>query len=140
MPVMLLVQAVQDMGQVKQIGQKEQKYLKIQLTLEILGIIFAIIPFLDELTPEIAGVSAVIRFVDVAGNTGLAVQGIVANPESAGLEILGALGGVGFRNEDDFATLAAARRDITEESLAKVGTSFKKLEDGLQGVVRTCRA
>ena len=41
------------MANVKAVGEKEEAAKKKALILEVLGIVFAFIPFLDDLTPEI---------------------------------------------------------------------------------------
>ncbi|CAM6003085.1 unnamed protein product [Sphagnum balticum] len=129
------------MNEVKTVGEKEEKELKQQLTWEILGIIFAFIPFLNELTPEIEGLDLVLSFIDVGANTALGIQDIVANPESAPMEIFGLLTAGGARDEDDFASMAATRRDITEDDIGKIGTTFKKLDTKLQGIItKACKA
>lgn len=55
MPVFMIVQGVNSMAQVKAIGEQEAREKKINLILEILGIVFAFVPFLDAIAPEIEG-------------------------------------------------------------------------------------
>jgi glucan 1,3-beta-glucosidase len=55
MPVFLLVQAVQAMQSAKEQAEAEKKEEDTDLILEILGIVFAFIPFLDDITPAIEG-------------------------------------------------------------------------------------
>lgn len=55
MPVFLMVQAVQSMQSAKQQAEEEKKEEDTALILEILGIVFAFIPFLDDITPAIEG-------------------------------------------------------------------------------------
>lgn len=141
MPVFIIIQAVNDMNEVKTIGKKEEKEMQLELTLEILGIIFAFIPFLDELTPEIEGLDLVLSAVDVAGNVALGIQSIIADPESAPMEILGLLTAGGTRDEDEFASMANTRRGISDNDIAKIGTSFKTLDKDLQNIVsKVCKA
>ncbi|PYH44839.1 uncharacterized protein BP01DRAFT_57673 [Aspergillus saccharolyticus JOP 1030-1] len=49
----MLQQAIASMASVKAIGEKQAKEDKIKLVLEILGIAFAFLPFLDDLTHEL---------------------------------------------------------------------------------------
>jgi len=65
----------------------------------------------------------------------LAIQGILADPSSAGLEILGVLTGFAAKGEDDFEKLAANRRDISSDDKEKIGPSFQKFDTQLQGIV-----
>jgi len=141
MPVFLITQAISDMNEVKTVGEKEEKELQVQLTLEILGIIFALIPFLGELTPEIEGLDLVLSVVDAAGNTALAIQGIVADPMSAPMEIFGLLTAGGTRDEDEFSEMSATRKGISEDDIGKIGTTFQKLDGQLQSIVsKVCKA
>ena len=103
----------------------------MQFTLKILSIVFAFIPFLGELTPKIEGLDLVLSFVDVRVNTALAIQDIVSSPESAPMGDFGLLTVAGTRDEDDFAEMAATQRDISEDDIGKIGTTFKKLDDEL---------
>ena len=91
------------MPEVKDIGADATKEAKIALALEILGIVFAFIPFVDEVTPEFLPiVEGTFDFLTIGGNVGLEVQSIISNPTSAPMDILGALIGAGVRDEEDF--------------------------------------
>lgn len=73
----------------------------------------------------------------MAGNSALAIQGIIADPESAPMEILGALGGGVEKNEDDIATLAAARRSqVTADDIKKIGAKFEDLDTKMQSMIK----
>lgn len=78
MPVFLISQAIEAMATAKSLGEQEKIKLqkeKVALILEILGIVFAFIPFLDELvTPELEIADGVFNIVADVGNVGLAVQ------------------------------------------------------------------
>lgn len=131
LPVLIIVQGVNSMAQVKAIGEDEAREKKKNLILEILGILFAFIPFVDVLLPEVEGLEAIIAIVDVAGNAALTIQDIVAHPLSAPMDILGLLTLGGTRYEDDFASMAAKRRGISASDLTKIGTGFKAVDDKL---------
>jgi glucan 1,3-beta-glucosidase len=79
--------------------------------------------------------------VSAIGNVGLAVQGIIADPTSAPMEILGVLAGGGARSEKEFEDLAAARRnDISDADRAAIGSGFKSADDEFQELVtRACK-
>jgi len=76
----MIVQQYNNMAEVKTVSKAKAKELKIQLTLEILGTVFAFIPFLENFTPKIEGLDAILQIVDVANNTALAIQGIISDP------------------------------------------------------------
>jgi glucan 1,3-beta-glucosidase len=140
MPVFMIQQAIAAMATVKQIGENEAKQKKIDLILEILGIAFIFIPFLDDLAPELEALDGAFATIGAAGNVALGIQGIVANPSSAPMEILGLLTGPGIRTEDDFAKMAAARRSLTEDELANIGADFKKTDSEFQDTIKpSCR-
>jgi glucan 1,3-beta-glucosidase len=140
MPVFLIVQAIQSMAEVKEVGDKEAAEKKRALILEILGIVFALIPFLDDLTPAIEGLDGVLGSIAAAGNAASAIQGIIADPSSAPMEILGALTAGGVRDEEDFADMAAARRAISSDDLTKIGATFEKMDSDFHAIIkRDCK-
>jgi glucan 1,3-beta-glucosidase len=140
MPVFLIVQAIQSMAEVKEVGEKEAAEKKTALILEILGIVFAFIPFLDDLTPAIEGLDGVLGIIAAAGNTALAIQGIIADPSSAPMEILGALTAGGARDAKEFEEMAAARRAISSNDLTKIGATFEKMDSDFQAIIkRDCK-
>jgi glucan 1,3-beta-glucosidase len=98
--------------------------------------VFAFIPFVDELLPEIAGLEAVMAIVDLVGNLALAIVDIVAHPTSAPMDIMGLLTLGGTKYEDDFASMASKRRAIGGNDLAKIGSDFKLADDKLQKVIK----
>ncbi|KAI0120607.1 hypothetical protein BJ170DRAFT_600500 [Xylariales sp. AK1849] len=57
MPVFLLVQAVQAMQSAKEQAEAEKTEEDTHLALEILGIIFAFIPFFDDIAPAVEGLN-----------------------------------------------------------------------------------
>ncbi|EON98175.1 hypothetical protein UCRPA7_6324 [Phaeoacremonium minimum UCRPA7] len=141
MPVLLMVQAVQSMQSAKEEAEKEKKEEQKELILEILGIVFAFIPFLDDIAPAIEGLDIAMEIFDVAGNAALAIQGIVAHPEEAPMEILGALGAGVDKNEEDIAALAKARRGISSDDIGKIGAKFQNLDKQMQDMIKAkaCR-
>jgi glucan 1,3-beta-glucosidase len=136
MPVFMISQAVQAMGSVKDIGEQQKKEDQLKLVLLILGIVFTLIPFLDEVGPFLGIADGVFEIAAAAGNIGLAIQGIVNDPSSAPMEILSALTLGKSRTTEDFAGLAAAKRALTSEDLSSIGTSFKAAEDKLANTLK----
>jgi glucan 1,3-beta-glucosidase len=140
MPVFMIQNAIASMATVKEIGDQEAAEKKRDLILEILGVVFIFIPFLDDLTPELEALDGVFQTVAAAGNVALGIQSIVSNPASAPMEILGLLGGAGVRTEDEFASMAAARRSLSEDDLESLGSDFEKSDTELQKSIRpSCR-
>lgn len=140
MPVFMLQQAITSMASVKAIGEKQAKEDKIKLVLEILGIAFAFIPFLDDITPELELLDGAFETIAATGNVALGIQSIVSDPTSAPMVLLGLLGGGGLRDEDDFTKAAAARRAVTEDDLESIGKDFKAEQDKFDGLTEPkCR-
>ncbi|RDW56742.1 pectin lyase fold factor [Coleophoma cylindrospora] len=140
MPVFMIQQAVIAMASVKAIGEQEAKQKKIDLILEILGIAFIFIPFLDDLAPELEALDGVFETIATVGNVALGVQSIISDPTSAPMEILGLLTGSGVRTEEDFATMAAARRSLSDQDVTDIGANFKKADTEFQDTVKpSCR-
>jgi glucan 1,3-beta-glucosidase len=131
MPVFMVSQAIQSMNSVKDIAKTEKKEDQIKLVVMILGIIFSFIPFLDSAGPAIGLADGTFEMVAAAGNIGLAIQGIVAYPSSAPMELLSALTLGKTKTTEDFAGLAAARRAISDDDLTKIGPDVKAAEDTL---------
>ncbi|PYH85075.1 exo-1,3-beta-D-glucanase [Aspergillus uvarum CBS 121591] len=140
MPVLMLQQAIASMASVKAIGEKQAKEDKIKLVLEILGIAFAFLPFLDDLTPELELLDGAFETVAATGNVALGIQSIVSDPTSAPMVLLGLIGGGGLRDADDFSAAAAARRAVTEDDLESIGKDFKAEQDKFDGITEPkCR-
>ena len=136
MPVFLIEQALQAMANVELVGEKEAKEKKTALILEILGIIFAFLPFLDEIGPSLELADGAFEIIAAAGNIALAIQGIVADPSSAPMEILSALTLGKLKSTEDYAALAAAKRAITEDELSDI---VRSSEDEMEATLtQTC--
>jgi hypothetical protein len=138
-PVFMAQQAVSAMTAAKQLAQTYAKEQKIQLILEILGAVFAFLPFLDDIAPEIEALSGVldgVSAVAVAGNVGLKIQSIIADPSSAPIEILSFLAGGAGRDTDEVAVMAAKRRALTEDEIGQIGDDFKENNDEFENTVK----
>ncbi|GLA11528.1 hypothetical protein AnigIFM62618_005494 [Aspergillus niger] len=140
MPVLMLQQAIASMASVKAIGEKQAKEDKIKLVLEILGIAFAFVPFLDDITPELEVLDGAFETVAATGNVALGIQSIVSDPSSAPMVLLDLIAGGGLRDEDDFSKAAAARRAVTEDDLESIGKDYKAEQDKFDDITKPkCR-
>ncbi len=74
LPVFMIQQAVNSMATVKNLGEQQAKEDKIRLILEILGIVFAFLPFVDEFTPALGVLDGVFETVSLVGNVALDIQ------------------------------------------------------------------
>ncbi|KAI9645912.1 hypothetical protein NHQ30_005349 [Ciborinia camelliae] len=140
MPVFMISQAVNAMASAKAIGEKAAKEEKVELILEILGIAFVFVPFLDDFTPELEALDGVFETLSQVGNAALTIQGIVADPASAPMDILGLLTGPGTRDEEDFSNMAATRRAMTDDEITDIGADFKTSDKEFQDIIKpSCR-
>ncbi|CAK7568439.1 MAG: hypothetical protein SEPTF4163_006429 [Sporothrix epigloea] len=138
-PVLLIKQAVESMAVVKTVGEKQAKSDKIRLILEILGIVFAILPFVDDILPALEVVGGAFAVVATAGNVALDIQGIISDPSSAPmilLDLVGGKSGSELTDGDDFAKVAAAARAVKENDLAAIGADFKAEVDKFNSITK----
>lgn len=146
MPVSLAVQAVEGMKQVTIIGEEAQEEEKKQLILEILGIVFLIIPFAGEAVGAEASLllrslGRVISLIGATGNAGLTFYDIATDPLAAPMQILGLLlgaaGGFG-RTTEDMTKMSKLRRSMDKAQLGKLGKIFKRNDDAVQKIAKSC--
>ncbi|PTB38652.1 hypothetical protein M441DRAFT_49043 [Trichoderma asperellum CBS 433.97] len=140
MPVFMIQQAINSMANAKSLGQQQEKRDRINLILEILGVVFIFVPFLDDITPELEVFDGIFSTVAAAGNVVLTIQAIIADPTSAPMQLLGLLTAGGTRDEGDSTKMASTRRGISEDDLGKIGSFYKEADDDFQDVIRqSCR-
>ena len=135
MPVFMINQAVNAMATVKQIGENAAREEKIALVLEVLGFVFAFLPLVDEVLPELEFLDGMVELITTVGNTALTIDDIINNPTSAPMAILGLIAGPGARNEENYAAIAATRRAMTEDELTAVGKDFEEDDSEFQGII-----
>ncbi|KAK8044972.1 exo-1-3-beta-D-glucanase [Apiospora rasikravindrae] len=142
-PVFNIVQAIAQMADAKKTGKEikadMEKKNKMNLILEILGIVFAFVPFLDEIAPEMESLTLVLDLVTLGVNTGITIADIIQDPQTAPMEIMMALTGGFVRNEKKMETLATARRAATKD-MGKIGKTFDHLDKDFQSMLSKHRA
>lgn len=97
------------------------------------------------LTAGLAGLARTIAIAGELGNTALALYSTVKDPDSAIVNILGMLIGVGSiarveRTGEGLGDVAKLRRGMTAEMVATLGSVFKNNDDKLQSIIRVCRS
>lgn len=146
MPVLQLNQAISSMSDIKEIGEKAKEEAKKHLILEILGIIFMVIPFIGEaLGPLVGGAAAVSRIallIGEAGNGALTVVDIVEDPASAPFAIMGLIAGAGVgrgtkAREAALGEASKARKLLKDSDLAKFPQLFKDQDALIQRIARS---
>lgn len=140
----MIIQAIENMQQVKDIGEDEEEAERKALIIEIISIVLIFVPFVGEAVATVEGladIARIIALIGAAGNTGLGILDIVNDPSSAPSEILGILlGAEDFRTPKGFSRMGRARRAMGPDDVAKVGTLFKSNSDKLDGIIKACKS
>ncbi|KAL4982540.1 glycosyl hydrolase family 71-domain-containing protein [Aspergillus falconensis] len=139
LPVFMLVQAVESMEQVKQLGKEEKEYEEKELIMKILTAVLVVVPFAGEIIGEIAGLAWVVEaaiVVDVLGNAAMGVYDVVKNKGSPAMAVLDLLlGASGGRTGKNYSNAALKRREMGAEDVSKFGDVFKRHDDALRRVI-----
>ncbi|KAJ6032219.1 glycoside hydrolase [Penicillium herquei] len=152
MPVFMLMQAVEDMAEVKSLGTTEKKIeaeeakRKKDFILMIVSVVLMFVPMVGEEVAAAAGLATVARTVAVAGelaNGALAVYDTVSDPSSAVTNIIGMLFGVGniakvTRDGEGLASVAKLRAAMKESEIESFGTIFTTNDSKLQSILKIC--
>lgn len=85
----MITRAISAMARVKSVGEKYAKQVKIQEALVILDLVFAFIPLLNELGPDLGITEGFFNIIAEVGNVALVIQGITADPYSALMYMMG---------------------------------------------------
>ncbi|OGM43096.1 hypothetical protein ABOM_008232 [Aspergillus bombycis] len=145
MPVFMLLQAVDSMATVKQIGEEEKEHeeeAKRNLILIILSAVLLILPFAAEVVGAVTGIAWIAdaaTIADVSASIALAGYDIVKDPKSAPMELLNILFAGSGRTAKNFSKAADVRRGIKVGELAKFGSVFKEHDEALQSLIRFCK-
>jgi chitinase len=147
MPVLQLTEAINSMSQIKEIGEKAKEEAKKSLVLEILSIIFMVIPFVGEaLGPLVGSATSVARIgllIGEAGNGVLTVAEIIEDPTSAPFAIMGLIAGAGIggggklSKADALADASKARSALKGSDLAKFPQGFRDQDALVQKVIKS---
>lgn len=142
-PVFMIQSAMESMASAKDVGEKEEEREQLQLLFEILGAIFAIIPFLDAATPALELADGFFLMVSVLGQEVLTGVEISQNPDQTAslifdflLDVAGGRGVRGPKDDDDVAALAAGRRVSSDDQRKGISQHSKDHDDEFQGSVR----
>lgn len=102
---------------------------------------------MGEEVASLARLATLVRSIAVAGeaaNTGLAIYDTVKNPESAIMNVVGSVLGVGAiakaeRSGKGLASVAETRAGIKASEIASMGDIFKANDNTLQSLMKVCR-
>ncbi|RGP63235.1 killer toxin alpha beta [Fusarium longipes] len=147
MPIFMLEDASDNIREIKKIGEKEKKTKTRELVLNILSIVFAVIPFVGEAAVALGGVAriaSVALIIGEAGNAALSIVDIVANPQSAPFAILGMLvGAAGLKggkvsSREAFKTAAGARNALDDNAMKAFSAEFRAKDASIQKIIKSC--
>ncbi|PYH43499.1 glycoside hydrolase family 71 protein [Aspergillus saccharolyticus JOP 1030-1] len=125
--------AVSSMQEVVTIGKEEKAWEHREMIEEILGAIFLVVPFLGELgavSDTLADVAEIVAVVGDAALIGDSIYEIVEDPDNSVMTILSTL----------LLTMAAARRDISDETIEALGPVFREKNTQVENMVKDCVA
>ncbi|KAF5664957.1 killer toxin alpha beta [Fusarium heterosporum] len=147
MPIFMMQDASESIKEIKEIGEEMKKTHTRNLVLDILTIVFAVIPFAGQAAQAIGGAARIATaalIIGEAGNAALSIVEIVENPESAPFAILGMLiGAAGLRGgkvtaRDAFEQAADARRALSADAMKAFSPEFREKDKLVQSIVKSC--
>jgi hypothetical protein len=153
MPIFMLMQAVDNMEQAKQLGIQEKQEEDAEAAAAKNGIILLIsllllvVPVVGEEVAVAAGLVTFGRSIAIAGELGngaLAIYDSVQDPKSAFVNIMGMLFGVGSivkaaRSGNGLGDIAKLKRGMSTDSVASFGKIFKDNDAKLTSIRNFCK-
>ncbi|KAL3260420.1 hypothetical protein ABHI18_004576 [Aspergillus niger] len=116
---------------------------KEEMIEEIISAIFLVIPFIGEADAISDVFLDVSRVATVVGDTAIvadSIYEIVEDPDNRVATNLSTLLLVGQRSAEEYETMAAARRDIPDETIESLGPVFKENNTQVENLVKDCAA
>ncbi|CAG1998794.1 unnamed protein product [Fusarium graminearum] len=146
MPIFMMQDASKSISEIKKIGIEMKKTHTRELVLNILSIVFAVIPFAGLATSALGVASrlaTVALIVGEAGNAAISIVEIVDNPASAPFAILGMLIGAsgirgGMAPRSAFRKAADARRALTSNEMKAFSVEFRDKDKLVQSIIKSC--
>lgn len=139
LPIFMVQEAITAMQNAVEIGKKIDEQNKLDFLLFFLSAIFFVIPFVGEAlgsVAELASLGRVLTWIGEAGNAALDIYGVVQDPASAPLAILGLVLGVkGIRDKETATKAADLRRAMSLETLGKLSPNIARKMDQVGLVV-----
>ncbi|RGP66617.1 killer toxin alpha beta [Fusarium longipes] len=147
MPIFMMQDASESIKEIKKIGEDMKDTKTKQLIMDILTIIFTVIPFAGAATSALGGAAMIARaalIVGEAGNIALSIVEIVDNPASAPFAVLGILIGAsglrgGMSPRKAFKEAADARGALTPEKMKAFSQAFRDKDALVQNVIKSCK-
>lgn len=147
MPIFMMQDASESIKEIKKIGEDMKKTHTRNLVLNILTIVFAVIPFAGLAATALGGAARIATaalIVGEAGNAAISIVDIIDNPESAPFAVLGMLiGAAGLRGgkvsaRSAFKQAADARRALGSGEMKAFSAEFRQKDGWVQAIVKSC--
>ncbi|KAL4879465.1 hypothetical protein BJY04DRAFT_220061 [Aspergillus karnatakaensis] len=140
MPIFMIIQAVEAMAEAKEIGEELEEEEQERLILGIISAVLFFLPFggVAAAAVNMGRLARIISMASLAGEAGLAMVDIINDPLMAPLVILDMLSKRNLRTPNDYRDAANSRRQMSSEGLGKLGDVFKRHDDVLQDILKTC--
>ncbi|GKU05305.1 unnamed protein product [Fusarium langsethiae] len=147
MPIFMMQDASESIKEIKKIGEDMKKTHTRDLILNILTIVFAVIPFAGMAATALGGAARIATaalIIGEAGNAAISIVEIVDNPESAPFAILGMLiGAAGLKggkvsSRSAFKQSADARRSLSLSDMKAFPPAFREKDGFVQAIVKSC--
>ncbi|KAF5235699.1 hypothetical protein FAUST_6930 [Fusarium austroamericanum] len=146
MSIFMMQDASKSISEIKKIGIETKKTHTRELVLNILSIVFAVIPFAGLATSALGVASrlaTVALIVGEAGNAVISIVEIVDNPASAPFALLGMLIGAsgirgGMAPRSAFRKAADARRALTSNEMKAFSVEFRDKDKLVQSIIKYC--
>ncbi|KAM0350985.1 hypothetical protein ACHAPU_002763 [Fusarium lateritium] len=147
MPIFMMQDASESIKEINKIGEEMKKTHTRNLVLNILTIIFSVIPFAGMAAQAIGGAARIATAALIIGepsNAALSIVEIVENPESAPFAILGLLiGAAGLRGgkvsaRSAFKQAADARKALSADVMKAFSPEFRAKDKLVQNIIKSC--
>lgn len=139
-PVLMIADAVDSMGQVETVADKITEEKKKALILAFISAILFFIPIAGEfLGPELAGLATILAVVSAAGDTALGVYSIVEDPKNPLLGIISIiLSPLALTNLSKISQAAGLRRGMSDADIVRLGGKIGSRMQTIRKVIGKC--
>lgn len=141
-PVLLIIDAVEDMSQVEEVAHKIDEEKKKALILGFLGAILFFVPIAGEVlgsVAELADVASILSIVSAAGDAALGVYQIVDDPSNPLLGIMSIImAPLALGDLAQVSKAANIRRGMSDDDIVKLGGKIAGRIKIIRKVIGTC--
>jgi len=142
-PVLMIVNAVDDMSQVDEVADKIDEEKKKALILAFIGAILFFVPIAGEVlgsVAELADIASILAIVSAAGDVAMGVYQVVDDPKNPLLGIMSiVLAPLALGDLLKIGKAANIRRGMSEDDVVKLGGKIASRMGTVKKVVGTCR-